>query len=302
MRVKLKRIVSIANQKGGVGKTTTAINMAAAIATKGHKVLVIDLDPQGNASTGLGISPDNREYTAYDVLVDGIDINEAIINTHVKNLSLITSNTDLSSADAELMNDKGRLVKLRNAIEKVKEFDYVFIDCPPSLNLLTINAFAASDSVLVPLQSEFYALEGLSQLILTVREVREALGTSLFIDGVVLTMFDKRVKLAQQVEVDVRDNLKDLVYKTIIPRTVRLSEAPSYGETILEYDASGRGAEAYVSLGAEFLISPLLPLVRLSNAAITMLRPSIRSPDTPICTKFDPRTSCVLGVCPKSNI
>ena len=152
------------------------------------------------------------------------------------------------------MNDKGRLIKLRNAIEKVKEFDYVFIDCPPSLNLLTINAFAASDSVLVPLQSEFYALEGLSQLILTVREVREALGTSLFIDGVVLTMFDKRVKLAQQVEVDVRDNLKDLVYKTIIPRTVRLSEAPSYGETILEYDASGRGAEAYVSLGAEFLI------------------------------------------------
>ena len=228
MRVKLKRIVSIANQKGGVGKTTTAINMAAAIATKGHKVLVIDLDPQGNASTGLGISPDNREYTAYDVLVDGIDINKAIIKTHVKNLSLITSNTDLSSADAELMNDKGRLIKLRNAIEKVKEFDYVFIDCPPSLNLLTINAFAASDSVLVPLQSEFYALEGLSQLILTVREVREALGTSLFIDGV--------------------------VYKTIIPRTVRLSEAPSYGETILEYDASGRGAEAYVSLGAEFLI------------------------------------------------
>lgn len=254
MRVKLKRIVSIANQKGGVGKTTTAINMAAAIATKGHKVLVIDLDPQGNASTGLGISPDNREYTAYDVLVDGIDINKAIIKTHVKNLSLITSNTDLSSADTELMNDKGRLIKLRNAIEKVKEFDYVFIDCPPSLNLLTINAFAASDSVLVPLQSEFYALEGLSQLILTVREVREALGTSLFIDGVVLTMFDKRVKLAQQVEVDVRDNLKDLVYKTIIPRTVRLSEAPSYGETILEYDASGRGAEAYVSLGAEFLI------------------------------------------------
>ena len=177
MRVKLKRIVSIANQKGGVGKTTTAINMAAAIATKGHKVLVIDLDPQGNASTGLGISPDNREYTAYDVLVDGIDINKAIIKTHVKNLSLITSNTDLSSADAELMNDKGRLIKLRNAIEKVKGFDYVFIDCPPSLNLLTINAFAASDSVLVPLQSEFYALEGLSQLILTVREVREALGT-----------------------------------------------------------------------------------------------------------------------------
>lgn len=254
MPVKLKRVVSIANQKGGVGKTTTAINMAAAIARKGHKVLVVDLDPQGNASTGLGISPDDREFTAYDVLVDGVDIQKAIVETNVKNLSIVTSNTDLSSADAELMNDKGRLIRLRNSLEGIRHFDYIFIDCPPSLNLLTINAFAASDSVLVPLQSEFYALEGLSQLILTVREVREALGTSLFIDGVVLTMFDKRVKLAQQVEVDVRDNLKDLVYKTIIPRTVRLSEAPSYGETILEYDASGRGAEAYVSLGAEFLI------------------------------------------------
>lgn len=253
MPVKLKRVVSIANQKGGVGKTTTAINMAAAIARNGHKVLVVDLDPQGNASTGLGISPDDREFTAYDVLVDGVDIQKAIVETNVKNLSIVTSNTDLSSADAELMNDKGRLIRLRNSLEGIRHFDYIFIDCPPSLNLLTINAFAASDSVLVPLQSEFYALEGLSQLILTVREVREALGTSLFIDGVVLTMFDKRVKLAQQVEVDVRDNLKDLVYKTIIPRTVRLSEAPSYGETILEYDASGRGAEAYVSLGAEFL-------------------------------------------------
>ncbi|MBT6895558.1 MAG: ParA family protein, partial [Rhodobacterales bacterium] len=229
MPVKLKRVVSIANQKGGVGKTTTAINMAAAIARKGHKVLVVDLDPQGNASTGLGISPDDREFTAYDVLVDGVDIQKAIVETNVKNLSIVTSNTDLSSADAELMNDKGRLIRLRNSLEGIRHFDYIFIDCPPSLNLLTINAFAASDSVLVPLQSEFYALEGLSQLILTVREVREALGTELFIDGVVLTMFDRRVKLAQQVEIDVRDNLKSLVYKTIIPRTVRLSEAPSYG-------------------------------------------------------------------------
>ena len=253
MPVKLKRVVSIANQKGGVGKTTTAINMAAAIARKGHKVLVVDLDPQGNASTGLGISPDDREFTAYDVLVDGVEIQKAIVETNVKNLSIVTSNTDLSSADAELMNDKGRLIRLRNSLEGIRHFDYIFIDCPPSLNLLTINAFAASDSVLVPLQSEFYALEGLSQLILTVREVREALGTELFIDGVVLTMFDRRVKLAQQVEIDVRDNLKSLVYKTIIPRTVRLSEAPSYGETILEYDALGRGAEAYIALGDEFL-------------------------------------------------
>ena len=253
MPVKLKRVVSIANQKGGVGKTTTAINMAAAIARNGHKVLVVDLDPQGNASTGLGISPDDREFTAYDVLVDEVDIQKAIVETNVKNLSIVTSNTDLSSADAELMNDKGRLIRLRNSLEGIRHFDYIFIDCPPSLNLLTINAFAASDSVLVPLQSEFYALEGLSQLILTVREVREALGTELFIDGVVLTMFDRRVKLAQQVEIDVRDNLKSLVYKTIIPRTVRLSEAPSYGETILEYDGLGRGAEGYIALGDEFL-------------------------------------------------
>ena len=253
MPAKLKRIVSIANQKGGVGKTTTAVNMAAAISRRGHKVLIVDLDPQGNASTGLGVSPENREFTAYDILVDGIDITKAIVETDVKNLSIITSNVDLSSADAELMNDKGRLIRLRSSLNEIKGFDYIFIDCPPSLNLLTINAFAASDSVLVPLQSEFYALEGLSQLILTVREVREALGTELFIDGVVLTMFDRRVKLAQQVEIDVRENLKNLVYKTIIPRTVRLSEAPSYGETILEYDASGRGAEAYLALGAEFL-------------------------------------------------
>ena len=160
MPVKLKRVVSIANQKGGVGKTTTAINMAAAIARKGHKVLVVDLDPQGNASTGLGISPDDREFTAYDVLVDGVDIQKAIVETNVKNLSIVTSNTDLSSADAELMNDKGRLIRLRNSLEGIRHFDYIFIDCPPSLNLLTINAFAASDSVLVPLQSEFYALEG----------------------------------------------------------------------------------------------------------------------------------------------
>ena len=253
MPTNIKRIVSIANQKGGVGKTTTAINMAAAIAKNGHKVLLIDLDPQGNASTGLGIEPEAREITAYDVLVDGSSIEDAAVNTQVQNLSVLPSNTDLSSADAELMSDKGRLLRLRNALASTEGYKYVFIDCPPSLNLLTINAFAASDSVLVPLQSEFYALEGLSQLILTVREVREALDTELFIDGVVLTMFDRRVKLAQQVEADVRENLGNLVYETIIPRSVRLSEAPSYGETILQYDASGRGAQAYLDLGSEFL-------------------------------------------------
>lgn len=253
MSVKIKRIVSIANQKGGVGKTTTAINMAAAIAQKGNKVLLIDLDPQGNASTGLGVLPEDREVTTYDVLVDGISVSQAAIKTNVRNLSIVPATTDLSSADVQLMSDPSRLTRLRNGIESVEGYKYIFIDCPPSLNLLTLNAFAASDSVLVPLQSEFYALEGLSQLMLTVKEVRETLGSSLFIDGVVLTMFDRRNKLAQQVEMDVRGNLGELVYEAIIPRSVRLSEAPSYGETVLQYDAAGLGAQAYLALGAEFL-------------------------------------------------
>lgn len=253
MSVKTKRIVSIANQKGGVGKTTTAINMAAAIAQKGNKTLLIDLDPQGNASTGLGILPDDRDVTTYDVLVDGADVNDAAIKTDVKNLSILPATTDLSSADVQMMKDSDRLSRLGKALRSVEGYKYIFIDCPPSLNLLTLNAFAASDSVLVPLQSEFYALEGLSQLMLTVKEVRETMGSSLFIDGVVLTMFDRRNKLAQHVESDVRGNLGELVYETIIPRSVRLSEAPSYGETVLQYDATGLGAQAYLALGAEFL-------------------------------------------------
>ncbi|MEJ6708815.1 MAG: AAA family ATPase [Amylibacter sp.] len=253
MSVKHERIVSIANQKGGVGKTTTAINMAAAIAQKGNKTLLIDLDPQGNASTGLGVLPDDRDVTTYDVLVDGADIASAAMATDVKNLSLLPATTDLSSADVQMMKDSNRLTRLRTALQNVECYKYIFIDCPPSLNLLTLNAFAASDSVLVPLQSEFYALEGLSQLMLTVKEVRETMGSSLFIDGVVLTMFDRRNKLAQHVEADVRGNLGELVYETIIPRSVRLSEAPSYGETVLQYDAAGLGAQAYLALGAEFL-------------------------------------------------
>ena len=245
--------MSIANQKGGVGKTTTAINMAAAIAQKGHKTLLVDLDPQGNASTGLGVLPEDRGISSYDVLVDGTPVLAGTMETNVKNLSLLPATTDLSSADAALMKDANRLTRLHKALGAVEGFQYIFIDCPPSLNLLTLNAFAASDSVLVPLQSEFYALEGLSQLMLTVKEVRENLGSSLFIDGVVLTMFDRRNNLAQQVELDVRSNLGALVYETIIPRSVRLSEAPSFGETVLQYDAAGLGAQAYLALGTEFL-------------------------------------------------
>lgn len=253
MQNKLKRIVAVANQKGGVGKTTTAINLAAALAEKGNKTLLIDMDPQGNASTGLGVMPEDRETTIYDVLIGDAQVSEAVVETPIKNLSLLASNTDLSSVDVELMSDKARLLRLKNALQGFDEYKYIFIDCPPSLNLLTLNAFAASDSVIVPLQSEFFALEGLSQLMLTVKELRETLRSGLFIDGVVLTMFDRRNKLSQQVELDVRENLKNLVYDAIVPRSVRLSEAPSFGETVFQYDPAGKGAAAYLALAAEFI-------------------------------------------------
>ena len=247
------RIVSIANQKGGVGKTTTTINLAAAIAEKGSKTLVLDLDPQGNASTGVAINPEQREVTSYDLLVDGVALSSAALPTNIKNLDVVPSNTDLSSADVEIMSDRDKLLKLRNVLAANTEYEFIFIDCPPSLNLLTLNALAASDSVLVPVQSEFYALEGLSQLLLTIKEVREAMGGGLVVDGVVLTMFDRRNKLSQQVELDVRENLGDLVYDTIIPRSVRMSEAPSYGESVFDYAPGSTGAVAYLALAAEFL-------------------------------------------------
>ena len=247
------RVVALANQKGGVGKTTTAINLGAALAEKGNKTLILDLDPQGNATTGLGIGQAERTASAYDVIVEGKPIKEAILKTKLKNLSILPGTSDLSSADVALMNDKARLVRLRQALDGLEGYRYIFIDCPPALNLLTLNAFAASDSVLVPLQAEFFALEGLSQLMLTVKEVREALGSTLFIEGVVLTMFDRRNKLAQQVELDVRQNLGDMVYDAIIPRSVKLSEAPSFGEAAIHYDAAGLGSQAYLALGREFI-------------------------------------------------
>jgi len=254
---KMPKIISITNQKGGVGKTTTTINLAAALAEQNLRVLIVDLDPQGNASTGLGIETDDRIHTTYDMLVDGKPLDDVIMSTGTAGLSIIPSTVDLSSADLELVKNQRRTQLMYDAlrtknIEKFG-FDYVLIDCPPSLNLLTVNAMVASHSVLIPLQSEFFALEGLSQLMLSVRQVRASANPDLRIEGVVLTMFDGRNNLSQQVETDARDNLGELVFQTIIPRNVRVSEAPSFAMPVLEYDPASKGAAAYRDLALELI-------------------------------------------------
>ena len=251
------KIISVTNQKGGVGKTTTTINLAASLVEQGKKVLLIDLDPQGNASTGLGVEVEDREFTTYELLVEDVELDDVIMPTSIDGLSIIPATVDLSSADIELIANEKRSYLLHDALRQSGMdrygFDYILIDCPPSLNLLTVNAMVASHSVLIPLQSEFFALEGLSQLMLTIREVRHTANPDLRIEGVILTMYDARNNLSQQVEMDARDNLGELVFKTIIPRNVRVSEAPSFAMPVTQYDSGAKGAMAYRSLAKELI-------------------------------------------------
>lgn len=254
-RQKQPQIIAIANQKGGVGKTTTTINLSAGLAELGAKVLLVDLDPQGNASTGLGIGADRRKLTTYDLIIDEAPLVDVVLKTSIDGLFICPANSDLSSADMELVSNEKRSFLLHDALRQPAMdefcFDFILIDCPPSLSLLTVNAMVACHSVLVPLQSEFFALEGLSQLMLTIREVRQTANPNLRIEGVLLTMYDGRNNLSQLVEADARQNLGELVFKTMIPRNVRVSEAPSYALPVLRYDTLSKGSEAYRALAHE---------------------------------------------------
>ncbi|MBW3110485.1 MULTISPECIES: ParA family protein [Bacillaceae] len=246
------RIVAVTNQKGGVGKTTTSVNLGACLAYIGKKVLLVDIDPQGNATSGVGVEKGDVQQCIYDVLVDDVDVKDTIKQSKVENLSIVPATISLAGAEIELVPTISREVRLKKALERVKdEFDYIIIDCPPSLGLLTINALTASDAVVIPVQCEYYALEGLSQLLSTVRLVQKHLNHDLMIDGVLLTMLDARTNLGIQVIEEVKKYFQDKVYRTIIPRNVRLSEAPSHGEPIIIYDAKSRGAEVYLELAKE---------------------------------------------------
>ena len=248
------RIISVSNQKGGVGKTTSTVNLAAYLAEKGKKVLIIDIDPQGNAGFGIGVNAEEIETTIYEVMLGELPIKEAIFDTDVENLYLIPSNIHLSGAQVDLLDSEKREFILKKALHEIKDnFHYILIDCPPSLGMLTLNALVAADSVLIPLQCEYYALEGLSQLLRIIAMVQEGLNPSLKIEGVVLTMYDSRTNLANQVVDDVRDYFQDKVFKTIIPRNVKLSEAPSFGKPISLYDRGSSGGVTYEKLADEVI-------------------------------------------------
>lgn len=249
------KAIAIFNQKGGVGKTTTNINLAACLALKGKKILILDIDPQGNTTSGMGISKKGLEKTMYEVLInDKLEPKDAILSTSVKNLDIIPASVQLAGAEIELVQLEGREKRLKKALDKIKlQYDYIFIDCPPSLGLLTINSLTAVDSVLIPIQCEFYALEGVSQLMSTIELVKKSLNPNLEIQGVILSMFDGRTNLSIQVVEEVKKYFREKVYTTVIPRNVRLAEAPSFGLPITEYDPKSKGAEAYIEFAEEFL-------------------------------------------------
>ncbi|MCT4633335.1 MAG: AAA family ATPase [Firmicutes bacterium] len=250
----MAKAIAIFNQKGGVGKTTTNVNLSAALAKIGKRVLVIDNDPQGNTSSGLGVDKNNERYSTYDLLLGSVDIRKCIIKDKYKNLDIIPSNQSLAGAEIEMIDFDDREYRLKNAIDQVKEeYDYIFIDCPPSLGMLTINSLVGVDSVIIPIQCEYYALEGVSQLMNTFELVKRSINKNLQVEGVLLSMYDSRTNLSGQVENEVRRHFKSKVFRTVIPRNIRLAEAPSFGLPIIEYDKSSKGARAYLKLAKEFV-------------------------------------------------